>query len=497
LSGLSGLRIGGGPALIAIVVGGTLSAAGAGMLAVAILALTGDGREIEVFAPVGAVVLLTGLLGLTVSNVRDPKAAALKPYLGFLAVTLGWLAAAVAGAIPLLMTGTFDSPIDAFFEAMSGFTTTGATLVENFDQPDAVFWWRSMMQYLGGIGIVVLVVAIAPVSGAGIQRAFYAEVSGVTAERLTPRIIDTAKILAGIYGILTIAAFVAYEVAGMNPFEARTHTMTTVATGGFSTMPGSIEDFDSLSIELVALFFMVLAGVNFAFYWRAIKGRELMPQLAEVRVYLAILAVVIAVVTASLLIADDFTNFGDSLRGAAFSVTTVMTGTGFVTADFDSWNDFARVLLVFLMFTGACAGSTAGGIKVIRLSLLVKTANQELERQLRPTAVQVLRMGGRPFSEQVRRAVLGFFLLYVFVYVVGSLAMAATGVDPVTAISASATTINIVGPGLGEIGATDSFAGIPPAGRIVGALLMLIGRLEIFTVVALLAPIFRLRRSMI
>ncbi len=496
MSAVAGLRIGGGPALIALVVGGTLSAAGGGMIVAALLALTGDGREVAAFGSVGFVVLLVGLLGLALSSARDPQTAALRPYLGFLAVTLGWLGAAIAGAIPFLIVGTFDSPIDAFFEAMSGFTTTGATLVENFDQPDVVFWWRSLMQYLGGIGIVVLVVAIAPVSGAGIQRAFYAEVSGVTAERLTPRIIDTAKILAGIYGVLTLVAFVAYEVTGMTPFDALNHTMTTVATGGFSTRAGSIDEFDSLSVELVALTFMVLAGINFAFYWRAIKGRDLMPQLAEVRAYLTILAAIVTIVTASLLIAGDQSNFGDSLRGAAFSVTTVMTGTGYVTADFDSWNDFARVLLVFLMFTGACAGSTAGGIKVIRLSLLWKTAHQELERQLRPNAVQVLRMGGRPFSEQVRRAVLGFFLLYVFVYVVGSLAMAATGVDPITAISASATTINIVGPGLGEIGATDSFGGIPEGGRMVGALLMLIGRLEIFTVVALLAPLFRFRRRL-
>lgn len=489
-------RVGPGAALIAMVVGGTLAAAGLGMIAVALLALTGDGEEIGVFAGIGALVLIVGLLGIGLSSGRERDAAAVRPYLGFAAVTLAWLSAAVVGAVPLLLIGTFGNPIDAFFESMSGFTTTGATLLENFDQPDAVFWWRSVMQYLGGIGIVVLVVAIAPVSGTGIQRAFYAEVSGVTADRLTPRIIDTAKILAGIYGVLTAFAFIAYEVTGMSPFEALNHTMTTVATGGFSTNPESIAGFDSVGVELVALFVMILAGVNFAFYWRAIKGRDLMPQLAEVRAYLMILSGAIVAVTISLLIAGDVEGLATTVREAAFSVTTVMTGTGYVTGDFDGWNDFARVLIVMMMFTGACAGSTCGGIKVIRISLLFKAARQEIERQLQPSAVQVLRMGGRPFSEQVRRAVLGFFLLYVLVYALGSLAMAGTGVDPITAISGSATTLNIVGPGLGEIGATDSFTGIPEGGRLVGSALMLIGRLEIFTVVALLAPLFRSRKAM-
>jgi trk system potassium uptake protein len=488
-------RVSAGTALIALVVGGATTAAGAGMLVVAVLAALGDGREIATFAAVGVPTLLVGLLGLSLSTGREDRTASLKPYLGFAAVTLAWVGAAIVGAIPLLLAGTFSSPTDAFFEAMSGFTTTGASLLTDYDQPDAIFYWRSLMQYLGGIGIVVLVVAIAPVSGTGIQRAFYAEVSGVTADRLTPRIIDTAKILAGIYGVLTAAALIAYAIAGMSIFDALNHTMTTVATGGFSTQASSLASFDSVGIEMVALVFMILAGVNFAFYWRAIKGGDLLPQLAEVRAYLAILTLAMVAVTVSVLIAGDVAGVGTTLREAAFSVTTVMTGTGYVTGDFDEWNTFARILILTLMFSGACAGSTCGGIKVIRVALLFKSARQEVERQLRPTAVQVLRMGGRPFSEQVRRAVLGFFLLYVLVYVVGSMAMAATGVDPVTAISASATTLNIVGPGLGEIGAQDSFAAIPPGGRLVGAALMLIGRLEIFTVVALLAPIFRFGRS--
>ncbi len=196
-----------------------------------------------------------------------------------------------------------------------------------------------------------------------------------------------------------------------------------------------------------------------------------------------------------MVLADDAGNIADSLRGAAFSVTTVLTGTGYVTADFDLWNSFARVGLLALMFVGACAGSTAGGIKVVRIILLGKAGVQELDRQIRPSAVHVLRLGGKSFSEEVRRAILGFFLLYVFVYAVGALALAATGLDPITAISGAASTLNIVGPGLGEIGATDNFTAVPPGGRAISIVLMLTGRLEVFTVVALAAMLFGLRRA--
>ncbi len=494
---VSAPRVGPGTALISLVVGGTLVAAGAGMLLAALLALLGDGREMLAFVPCGVVVIALGLAGIAVARLRGRGTANLSAYLGFAAVTLAWVAAAAVGTIPLLLSGTFDSPVNAFFEAMSGFTTTGATLIDDFSQPDVVLLWRSVMQWLGGIGIVVLVVAIAPVSGTGMQRLFYAETTGVASERLTPRIIDTAKILAGVYLTLTAAAFLAYAIAGMTPFDALNHTMTTVATGGFSTRAESIAGFDSTAIEIAVVFFMVLAGVNYAFYWRAIKGKSLMPQLSEVRVYLLLLGLATAAVTVSVLIADDVGGFWQSLLDSAFSVTTIVTGTGYVTADFDAWNTFARVAILVLMFVGACAGSSSGGMKVIRVWLLLKTARQEVERQLQPTAVHVLRMGGRPFSEDARRAVLSFFLLYVLVYVLGAIAMAATGVDAITAISASASTLNIVGPGLGEIGATDNFGAIPEGGRIVAAVLMLIGRLEIFTVVALMAPLFRVRRGLV
>lgn len=480
----------GTPALLLVVTGGTLAGVGAGMLISAAVAALGDGRSVAALAIPGVVSALIGLGLLAPTTQRRRGVFANRPTVGFLAVALAWITAAIAGAVPLIAAGSLSSPIDAVFESMSGFTTTGATLIEKLEaEPQGILMWRSLMQWLGGVGIIVLVVSIAPSAGAALQRIFYAEVSGITAERLTPRIVDTAKIIVGVYLVLTASVGIAYAIAGMGIFDAANHMLTTPATGGFSTRTASIGAFDSIAIEIIAIAGMILAGVNFAFYWRAIKGARLMPQLAEVRAYLALLVVVTIVLTTSLLIAGDFDGFGDALRAGSFATTTIMTGTGYVTSDFDAFNDFARTGLLILMSVGACAGSTAGGIKVVRFILLWKAARQELDRQVQPRAVHVLRLGGLSLSEDIRRAVLGFFAVYVTVYIAGALAFSAAGLEPLSAISGSAATLNIVGPALGEIGGTETYGALAPGGRIVAVLLMLTGRLEIFTIVALLAAV--------
>lgn len=337
---------------------------------------------------------------------------------------------------------------------------------------------------------MVLVVAIAPASGLAHQRVFYAETSGVTPDRLTSRIADTAKIIWGIYLVFTALGCIAYFAAGMGAFDAVNHSLTTIATGGFSTRTASIGAFDSLAVEVVAIVFMAVAGVNFAFYWRAIRGQSLWPQAAEVRLYALILVTAIAVVTASLLLSDDAETVGEAVRAAAFSATSVVTSGGFVSQDFDQWNDSARSLLILLTFVGGCAGSTGGGVKVIRIMLLGKTVGQEIQRQLRPKAVQVLRTRGRVFSEDVRRAVLGFFSVYALVTIAGTFAMLAAGLDLVSAGTAAVATINIVGTGLGDVGAIENYAAVSDGGRWVLCALMLTGRLEVFTVLVLLTPAF-------
>jgi len=475
--------------LIVPVVSGVLLAMGAGLLVCCGVAIVGSDGGVVAFGLPALVVIPFSVLGLlSAGRLRSMPLLARD---GFFAVTAGWLAAAVVGAIPFLLEGTFDRGVDAFFESMSGFTTTGATLLDDIEpEPDAVLLWRSISQWIGGVGIVVLVVAIAPATGLASQRVFYAETSGVTAERLTPRIADTAKIIWGIYLTLTALAFGGYWIAGMTPWDAVNHSFTTLATGGFSTKTASIAAFDSLAVELVAIVFMAAGGINFAFYWRAMRGRGLWPQAVEVRAYLLILAGSIALVTVSLAVAANAPGVWDSLREAAFTVTSIMTTTGYTTGDFDLWGDYARMHLLILMFIGGCAGSTAGGMKVIRALLLAKTAGQEVQRQLRPQAVQVLRTRGRVFSEEVRRGVLGFFYIYIAVFLGGTVAMTASGLDFVTALSSVAATLNVVGPGLGEVGAVENYGAVSDGGLVILSALMLIGRLEVFTVLVLLTPVF-------
>jgi trk/ktr system potassium uptake protein len=476
-------------ALILVVVGGVLATVGIGLLVCCVAGLVGRGGDAAAFAIPGVTSLILGILGLLWAKRLGP--VPLRPRDGFVAVTLAWVVAAIAGAIPFLLSGTHDRVLDAMFESMAGFTTNGASLLADVEsEPDAVVLWRSLMQWLGGVGIVVLVVAIAPAAGLATHRVFHAETTGITAERLTPRIAGTAKIIAGLYVALTVLCLISFWAVGMTLWEALNHGFTTVATGGFSTRSASLGAFDSLAVEIVAIVFMIAGGVNFAFYWRAMRGPRIWPQAAEVRAYLVILVAGTVGVTASLLLADEAGGFGEALRAGAFSATSIITSTGFFTDDIDLFNDFARFFLLLLMFVGGCAGSTAGGMKVIRVLLLAKTAMHEVERQLRPTAVQVLRTRGRVYSEEVRRGVLGFFFVYITVTVVASCAMLATGLDLVSGVSSAVATVNVVGLGIGEVGATENYTAVSDAGRAILTVLMLVGRLEIFTVLVLLTPAF-------
>ena len=476
--------------LVVPIVSGGLLAVGLGMLACCAFAVVGGDGGVFAFGAPAAVIIPLSTLG--VLSARRLTSLPLRPRDGFFAVTATWVAAALAGAVPLLLEGTFDSPGDAIFESMSGITTTGATLLAVIeDEPHSVLLWRSIMQWLGGVGIVVLVVAIAPATGLATQRVFYAELSGFSADRLTPRIADTAKIITGVYLALTTAGIVAFSFAGMGPFDALNHALTSVATGGFSTRTASIAAFDSVAVELVAIVLMIAGAVNFAFYWLALRGRDrLWPQAAEVRAFFGILVAGTAVISLALAVTDDARDFADSLRSSSFTVVSLVTSTGYTTVDFDEWNDFARLTGLVLMFVGGCAGSTAGGMKVIRVMILAKAFAQELGRQLRPRAVQVLHTRGRVYSEEVRRGVLGFFLVYMVVFMLGTLTMAAFGLDEVSAAASTVATLNIIGPALGEVGATENYAAVPEGGRWVLTLLMLMGRLEIFTVLVLLTPAF-------
>ncbi|HET6658667.1 MAG TPA: TrkH family potassium uptake protein [Rubrobacter sp.] len=477
------------------VVSGVVLALGLALLVpLALSLLYRDGSWASFLLP-GAVMALIGGVGLrlTSSLFRTPRYVSNRDV--YLSVTLAWVVAALLGGVPFLIEGTFDSLLDSTFEAMSGFTTTGSTLLSDIEaQTPSILFWRSMTQWLGGIGIVVLFVAIAPVIGAGAARLLGAEVSGLTQTRLTPRIADTAKVLLVIYLAISLAETIALLAVGMPLYDAVVHTFTTVATGGFSPKTASIGFYDSLAVEAVIVFFMMASGVSFSLYYLLYTRRRFDVVLdREFLAYLGILLGAVLFVWGLLVFEGvyEVSSWGRALRDSAFSVVSVATTTGFVTADYDRWDTAAKVILVLLMFVGGCAGSTAGGIKVIRVIVIFRTILQDIFRMVHPRAVTPLVVGGRIIPEGVRLAVLGLFAAWIAIFGAASVLVALQdNLTLTSSATAVAATLNVIGPGLGQVGATESFEIVDPFGRVVLTVCMLLGRLELFTALALLSPAF-------
>lgn len=408
---------------------------------------------------------------------------------GFLVVALFWALLGVVGALPFLL-GLHLNVTDAIFESVSGFTTTGATVVVGLDQlPKSILYHRQQIQWLGGMGIIVLAVAILPLLGVGGMQLYRAEASGVAKhEKLTPRIAETARMLWAIYFSLTIACALSYWVAGMDLFDAVGHAFATVATGGFSTHDASLGHYDSPIIEMIAIVFMLAGGVNFAIHFMAWRRMSLQPYRAdpEFRVYGALFVLATVFVAASLYWTDAYTGVSESLRYAVFQVATILTSTGFATANFAEWPLHIPLILVILSFTGGCAGSTAGGIKVMRIMLLAKLGVRQLFQLAHPQSVSLVKLGTVPVPDEVILSVWGFYVLYVVTTLLLTVAMMAAGLDLESAFGAVVATINLLGPGLGEVAVT--FATVSPVIKWLGVFGMLAGRLEVFTLLILFLP---------
>jgi trk system potassium uptake protein len=480
--------------LVTRLLSGVVLALGLSLLVPLTLSLLyADGSWISFLLPAAALILLgTGGLLLTRSSGRSPAYVSNRDV--YLSVTLAWIVAALLGGVPFLIEGTFASPIDSTFESMSGFTTTGATLLSDIEgETPSILFWRSMTHWLGGIGIVVLFVAVAPLLGVGAARLIGAEMSGLTQPRLTPRIADTAKALVVIYLAISAAETIALLAAGMPLYDSVIHTFGTVATGGFSNKTASVGFYDSLAIEAIIAFFMTASGVSFALYYLLYTRRRLDALLdRELLAYLGIIVAAVFFLWGVLVLEGTYENSaGRALRDSAFTVSSIITTTGFITADFDRWDTAAQITLVLLMFVGGCAGSTAGGIKVIRILIVLRTIVQDIFRMIHPRAVTPLQLGGRVVPEVVRIAVLGLFAAWILVFALATFLIALQEELTFTSsITAVATTLNDVGPGLDQVGATESFEIVNPFGRVVLTVCMLLGRLEIFTVLALLSPAF-------
>jgi len=411
---------------------------------------------------------------------------------GFIVVVLFWLGLGVVGMFPLYW-GDFNLAFsDALFESLSGLTTTGATIFTNLEAlPQSILYYRQQLQWLGGMGIIVLAAAILPMLGIGGMQLYRAETPGpVKDNKLTPRITETAKALWYIYVGLTVICALAYYIAGMNLFDAIGHSFSTVAIGGFSTHDASLGYFQSTAIEMIASLFMLISGINFALHFSALRNMNLKPYLSDVELkfYLWILAITCAITVSYLYLTETYPSWEEALHYGIFQTISIGTTTGFTTAAYYDWPGFLPVLLLFVSFVGGCSGSTGGGMKVIRFILLIKQGLREIYRQIHPNAQMVIKLGTKVMSRRVSSGIWGFFALYVASFTFMLLALLATGLDQTTAFSALSACMNNLGPGLGDVGA--NYAEVNDIAKYILAFAMLLGRLEIFTLLVLFSPAF-------
>lgn len=422
---------------------------------------------------------------------RDADKQKLGKREGYVIVSFGWFAMAIFGSIPFIIYGAIPSYTNAFFETMSGFTTTGATILIDIETlPAGLLFWRSLTQWLGGMGIIVLSLAILPLLGIGGMQLFAAEVPGVTKDKFHPRIKETAKRLWGIYVILTLTETALLLIGGLNFFDAINHSLTTMATGGFSTKNVSTAHFDSAFIQYVFIIFMFFAGMNFTLHYFALHLRfDVFKQNSEFKFY------VFFIIAASLLIMfihrpHHTFSLEESFRQTLFHVVSLVTTTGFVSSDFENWAPFSRKVFFLLLFVGGCAGSTGGGIKFVRHLLLLKNSALELKRLIHPRAIIPVRYNGRAVSQEIILNVQAFFFFYIILFIAGSTILSLLGIDFITSVGAVATCIGNIGPGMGTVGPVSNFSSLPDLAKWILSFLMLVGRLELFTVLVLFSSAF-------
>lgn len=416
----------------------------------------------------------------------------LKTREGFAIVTFGWLTMSLFGSLPFIISGAIPSVTDAIFETVSGFTTTGASILSNIEaMPAGLLFWRSMTQWIGGMGIIVLSLAILPVLGVGGMQLFKAESPGPTVDKLKPRIRETAKVLWQVYILFSAVQTLFLLIGGMNLFDSITHTFTTMATGGFSTKNASVAHFNSPFIDIVITVFMFAAGVNFALHYRALNGDvKSFFRNSEFIFYASITVVAIIITSVILLLHGNYTNIPETLRHSSFQIVSILTTTGFVTADYELWPVAIQFILFLLMFNGGCAGSTGGGIKNMRTLILLRNGAAELRKLIHPKAIVPVRFNAKAVPQEIISNILAFFVLFISTFVFATLIMTAMGLDIVTAMGSVIASLSNVGPGLGEVGPMDNYSNIPLLGKWVLSFCMIIGRLELFTVLVIFTRVF-------
>ncbi len=411
---------------------------------------------------------------------------------GFFLTLLTWLTLSFIGSMPLYFSNIAPSFVDAFFEAVSGLTTTGATVLSGLDNMDhGILLWRSLMQWFGGMGIIVLAIAVLPFLGIGGMQLYKSEMPGVEADKLQPRLQETAKVLWIVYSCITIACAICYKLAGMTFFDAINHALTTTATGGYSTHDASLGYFDSKLIEGVSIVFMFVSAINYSLHYLFLSGGGFKSYIEniEVKVFFIITVIAILFMVATLTI-TGYMATGDAIRQSLFNTVSVLTTTGFTVSDYNAWPVFIAMMMLALMFVGGCTGSAAGGMKVLRIILIIKQGGRELSRLIHPRSISKIKIGLQSVPDNVMQAVWSFAGLYILLFVIISMAISSYGIDQITAFSAAGATITSLGPGLGEVGPAANYGHLPDGVKLLLCFSMLLGRLEIFTILVIFSPAF-------
>ena len=435
---------------------------------------------------------ITAFIGILLVLTNLDESRKLNLQQAFLLTTLSWLSIAIFGSLPFLLSNLNLSFVDSFFESMSGITTTGSTVITNLDEaPKSILIWRAILQWLGGIGVIVMAITILPLLNIGGMQLFRME-SSDTAEKILPKTREVTLIISTIYLILTFACVVAYWFAGMNLFDSVAHSMTTIATGGFSTYSGSIGYFQNPKIEIISIIFIVLGSIPFIVYLKFIKGdKKIFLKDAQIKGLIYILIFSILLVFLYLMITNKDYSLLENLRISTFNVVSILSGTGYVTADFSSWGEFPLIFFLFLMFIGGCAGSTTCGIKIFRFQILGNFIINQIKKLVYPRGVFSLKYNNEKISNTFIYSIITFIFLYFFIFFILAALLSINGLDFVTAISGSASAISNVGPGLGDIiGPNGNFSNLPDFSKLSLSLGMLLGRLELFAVLVLFFPSF-------
>ena len=449
--------------------------------------------------------IVTVIIGLLLYFLNKPKSTSIQKKEGYLIVTLGWLTLSITGMLPYLFSGAIPNITNAFFETISGYSTTGSSILTNIESmPKGILFWRSATHWIGGMGIIVLTIAILPLLGIGGMQLFMAEAPGPSADKLHPRITDTAKRLYLIYVTLTFLQFLLLKVAGMTWFDAINHAMATMSTGGFSTKNNSVSFYNNLPlVQYIIIFFMLVAGTNFVLTYFALKGKiQKVFQSEEFKYYFFGILGVASLITVIIYFFQDpnlqttiahpmvFGKAESAIRHALFMVTSVVTTTGFVSADFTMWNFFATGIFFALFFTGGSAGSTSGGIKIVRHIVMLKNSFLEFKKALHPNGIIPVRYDGRAVNQSIVFNIISFFIIYMLIFVMSSVALTLFGLDFLSALGAAASSLGNIGPAIGSVSPVDNFAHLTDAAKWFCSFLMLIGRLELFTVLILFTPFF-------